>query len=106
MFFISFVLEFFNFAIGESFLILWLRLAWCSLFSFGWGSLILPLVNHSLYFGFVLLVVLYFQLAWCSLISVDGLEFFNFAIGESFLILWLHLAWCFFFSFGLGFFIL
>ena len=56
---------FFNFAIGESFLILWLRLAWCPLFSVG-----------------------------LVLISVDGLEFFNFAIGESFLILWLRLAWC------------
>src|SRR6202034_2202984 len=71
VFFIFICLEFFNFAIGESFLILWLRLAWCPLFS-------------------VVLV----------LISVDGLEFFNFAIGESFLILWLRLAWCSLFSFA------
>jgi hypothetical protein len=75
MFFISFVLEFFIFAIGESFLILWLRLAWCPLFSVG-----------------------------LVLISVGGLEFFNFAIGESFLILWLRLAWCPLFSVGLVFF--
>jgi hypothetical protein len=47
VFFIFICLEFFNFAIGESFLILWLRLVWCSLFHLSWSSLISPLVNHS-----------------------------------------------------------
>jgi hypothetical protein len=40
-------LEFFNFAIGESFLILLASFSLVFFISFAWSSLISPLVNHS-----------------------------------------------------------